>query len=231
MLGELLTSGFTPFGGIAEYSLLIVSEVRLLREGIAGAIEGKPGLSVVGLCENLGQALFALRDRTSPIVLLDASFPKGLESLREIRTVSPAAKVVVFAISETEENVIAWAKAGAVGYIPTTTGLHEIVRFIECIIHGEQICSAVIASKLIRWVGSFRQAQYEQRLQLQSALTTREQEIVLMIVEGLSNKEIARHLDIELSTTKSHVHNLLGKLGLQRRGQVARWTLAQERMS
>jgi len=228
VLGELLASRYTPIDGGAEYSLLIVSEVRLLREGIAGAIEGKSALSVVALCETLGQALLAVRERAAPVVLLDASFPNGLEALREIRMLHAAAKVVVFAISETEENVIAWAKAGAIGYIPTTTGLHEVVRFIECIIRGEQICSAVIASKLIRWVGSFPQVGREQRLQLQSALTTREHEIVRMIAEGLSNKEIARSLNIELSTTKSHVHNLLGKLGLQRRGQVAHWTLARD---
>jgi len=228
VLGELLTPEYTAIDRMAEYALLIVSEVRLLREGIAGAIDGKPGLSVVGLCETLDQALSAVRERPSPVVLLDASFPNGPEALRHIRAANPAAKAVVFAISETEENVIAWAKAGAAGYIPTTTGLDEVVRFIECIIRGEQICSAVIASRLIRWVGSYPQVAQEQRLHLETGLTLRENEIMRMIAEGLSNKEIARRLKIELSTTKSHVHNLLAKLGLQRRGQVAHWALAQD---
>lgn len=227
MLGELLKPEYAAIDQMALHSLLILSEVRLLREGISGAIAGKSGLSVVGLCENLDQALSALCERPSALVLLDASFPKGTEALREIRNANPTARVVVFAISETEENVIAWAKAGAVGYMPTTIGLHEVVRFIECIIRGEQICSGMMASRLIRLVGSFPQAAQERHLQLDMALTMRENEIMHMIAEGLSNKEIARRLQIELSTTKSHVHNLLSKLGLQRRGQVAHWALTE----
>ncbi|HTR11764.1 MAG TPA: response regulator transcription factor [Roseiarcus sp.] len=227
MIGELLTPEDSAIQDLAEQTLLIVSEVRLLREGIAGTIEGKSRLSVVELCENLDQALSAVRDHPAATVLFDASFSKGFDALRDIRSVNPSARVVVFAVSETEENVIAWARAGAAGYIPTTAGLHELVRFIECIIRGEQICSTVIASKLIQWVGSIPGAANERSLPSAMSLTTREQEIVRMIAEGLSNKEIARRLKIELSTTKSHVHNLLGKLGLRRRGQVTHWALAQ----
>jgi DNA-binding NarL/FixJ family response regulator len=193
------------------------------------ALEGNSKLSVASLCENLGQALSAIRERPTATVLLDASFPKGLEALREIRAVAPSARTVVFAVSETEENVIAWAKAGAVGYIPTTAALHELVRFIEGIFRGEQICSAAIASRLMQWIGSspnLTDGRYDLRFAI--SLTIREHEIVRMIAEGLSNKDIARRLRIELSTTKSHVHNLLGKLGLQRRGQVAHWAHTHE---
>jgi DNA-binding NarL/FixJ family response regulator len=225
---EHLASGHQAAEDRAGQSLLIVSEMRLLREGIAGAIEGKSRLSVVALCENLGQALSAIREHPAAMALLDASFPKGLEALQEIRVVDPSARAVVFAVSETEENVIAWAKAGAVGYIPTTAALHELVRFIECIVRGEQICSAEIASGLIRWVASSHSLTDDRRLRFAMSLTTRECEIMRMIAEGLSNKEIAHRLNIELSTTKSHVHNLLGKLGVQRRGQLAHWAHTHE---
>ena len=228
MYGEIFGSEHLAANQLGGHPILILSEVRVLREGVAGVIAGKSELSVVALCENLGQALTAVRERPSLIVLLDASFPKGPDAIQRLHMANPAAKVVVFAVSETEENVIAWAKAGAVGYIPSSTGLNEFVQFIECIIRGEQICSAVIASKLIRWVGSFPQTLGDRHLQAESGLTTREHEIVRMIAEGFSNKEIARRLKIELSTTKSHVHNLLGKLGLQRRGQVAHWALVKE---
>ena len=214
---------------IAIQPLLIVSQVRMLHESIAGAIEGKSRLSVVAICENLGQALSAIRERPAATVLLDASFPKGLEALLEIRVVDPSAAVVVFAISETKENVIAWAKAGAAGYIPTTTALHELVRSIECIIRGEQICSAVIASSLMRGGATSQRPTDDRALRFAMSLTVRECEIMRMISDGLSNKEIAHQLNIELSTTKSHVHNLLGKLGAQRRGQVALWAYTHER--
>lgn len=233
MSGQLVAFGEAATEAISARDmtnqfLLIVSKVRLLGEGIAGAIEGKSGLSVLGWCGNLQQALSAVHEHPAATILLDASFPNGLQTLREIRAADLSARVVVFAVLETEENVIAWAKAGAVGYIPTTTALDDLVRFIECIIRGEQICSAVIASGLMRWVGSSQSLKDDRALHFAMSLTRRECEIVRMISEGSSNKEIARELNIELSTTKSHVHNLLGKLGLQRRGQIAHWALTHE---
>ena len=154
MSGQLVAFGEAATEAISARDmtnqfLLIVSKVRLLGEGIAGAIEGKSGLSVLGWCGNLQQALSAVHEHPAATILLDASFPNGLQTLREIRAADLSARVVVFAVLETEENVIAWAKAGAVGYIPTTTALDDLVRFIECIIRGEQICSAVIASGLM----------------------------------------------------------------------------------
>jgi DNA-binding NarL/FixJ family response regulator len=214
---------------VASQSLLIVSEVRFLREGIAAAIKGNYDLLIAGLCENLEQALVTIRGLPAATVLLDAAFPNGLEVLQEIRAIDATARVVVFAVSETEENIVAWAKAGAVGYIPTTAALNDLVQFLQCIIRGEQICSAKIASSLMRRIGSSLSSSHTQsNLHVDSLLTRREREIMRMIIEGLSNKEISRQLGIELSTTKSHVHNLLGKLRLQRRGQVAQRARNQE---
>ena len=74
------------------------------------------------------------------MVLLDAAFPNGLEALKAVRAADSSARVVVFALSETEENIVAWARAGSAGYIPTTAALREAVEFIESIDRGEQIC-------------------------------------------------------------------------------------------
>lgn len=218
----------TPSTNIAN-QLLIVSEVRFLREGISSAVNGNSRLNVAALCENLDQALAAVQARLATTILLDAALPNGLGAVGQIRAADAKACIVVFAVSETEENVVAWAKAGAAGYIPTTAALGELVRFVESIIDGEQICSAAMASRLIRRIGSSESASRDQfDLHFASPLTTREHEIMRMITEGLSNKEIARELRIELSTTKSHVHNILGKLRLQRRAQIARWAWRQE---
>jgi DNA-binding NarL/FixJ family response regulator len=206
----------------ANRALLIVSEVRLLREGIAESIEGNSGLSVVGTCEKLIQIFGALHEYPGAMVLLDAAFPNGLEALKAIRAADSLARVVVFALSETEENIVAWARAGSAGYIPRTAALRESVQFIRSIDRGEQICSAAVASRLMRRIGSLTDFDKSDS-RLAASLTGREHQIVGMIAEGLSNKEIARRLKIELSTTKSHVHNLLQKLGLERRGQIAHW--------
>lgn len=208
----------------ANRTLLIVSEVRLLREGIAESIEGNSAVLVAGTCEKLTQIFAALHEYPGATVLLDAAFPNGLEALKAIRTADSSARVVVFDLSETEENIVAWARAGTAGYIPRTVALREFVQFVESINRGEQICSAAIASKLMRRIGSLPSSGFDPRdSRLAASLTGRENQIIGMIAEGLSNKEIARRLKIELSTTKSHVHNLLQKLGLERRGQIAHW--------
>jgi DNA-binding NarL/FixJ family response regulator len=227
MVEDLLASTSTTAKPMIGRPLLIVSEVRLLREGIADVIERKSGLWVAGLCASLSDALLRIGECPWATVLLDASFPRGLDAVRTILAADPEASVVVFAVSETEENIVAWAKAGAVGYIPTTAALSELAGFIESVIRGEQICSAAVASRLMRRLGSAGAGEDRSGSRLALTLTGREHEIIHMISEGLSNKEIARRLNIELSTTKSHVHNLLGKLGLQRRGQVAHWALSR----
>jgi DNA-binding NarL/FixJ family response regulator len=132
-------------------------------------------------------------------------------------------------VAETEENIITWAEAGAAGYIPTTAALRDLVQLLVDIMHGKQICSGRVAAGLIRRLaGAARSNNGLGQAQAIPLLTAREREIIQLVSSGLSNKEIARKLNIELSTTKSHVHNVLGKLSLQRRGQVAFWRRENE---
>ena len=164
MVEDFLASTSTTAKPMIGRPLLIVSEVRLLREGIADVIERKSGLWVAGLCASLSDALSRIGECPWATVLLDASFPRGLDAVRTILAADPEASVVVFAVSETEENIVAWAKAGAVGYIPTTAALSELAGFIESVIRGEQICSAAVASRLMRRLGSARAWRGSQRL-------------------------------------------------------------------
>jgi len=111
------------------------------------------------------------------------------------------------------------------GYVPRTAALNELVGFLQSIVRGEQMCSTRIAGGLLRWISTSSRAGNRSAAQPRSAaLTAREEQIVRLLSSGLSNKEISRRLNIGLATTKSHVHNLLTKLELQRRGEVARWS-------
>jgi DNA-binding NarL/FixJ family response regulator len=231
---EVLDACSMPFQNTKEHCpktlLFIMSEVRLLREGVAGVVADHREILVGGLCETVDEATSALCRHPNATVLLDGSFPGGFDTVRALQAAAPSACVVVFAVSETEENVVAWARAGAVGYIPASAALHELAGFIESVSRGEQICSAAIASRLIRRLRATPTSpDIRSPAKVVSSLTAREQEIIRMLAEGLSNKEIARALDIELSTTKTHVHNLLRKLDLKRRGQIASWSHKQGR--
>ena len=213
MIEGLLPSTHITAEHAASRTLLVVSEVRLLREGIAESIEGNSGLLVAGTCEKLTQIFAALREYPGAMVLLDAAFPNGLEALKAIRAADSSARVVVFALSETEENIVAWARAGSAGYIPTTAALREAVQFIESIDRGEQICSAAIASRLMRRIGSLPNPGLDNcDSRLAASLTGREHQIIGMIAEGLSNKQIAANLHISEHTAKFHVNSILSKL-------------------
>jgi two-component system, NarL family, nitrate/nitrite response regulator NarL len=158
------------------------------------------------------------------VVLLDAALPGGPPSVGRILGIEPRARVVVFAVRETSDNIIAWAEAGVAGYVPRTVALTEIGALLASIMRGEQTCSARVAASLLRRVSHAPIVGHDRgHKQLPLPLTAREMQIVELLAAGLSNKDIARRLNIGVATTKSHVHSVLGKLGVQRRGQAALW--------
>jgi len=124
-------------------------------------------------------------------------------------------------VRETKEDVIAWAEAGVIGYVPNTAALADLGRFIVDIHGGEQPCSGRVAAELLRRIAVTESLGIGRNTPSPAvALTRRERQAAELIATGLSDKEIARRLNISLATAKAHVHNLLGKLNVQRRGQV-----------
>jgi DNA-binding NarL/FixJ family response regulator len=201
---------------------VILSNVRFLRQSLCEILERDPGMAVLGHYATLGEALRETAARRADVFLLDAAFTDGKRVVRRIRETLPRARVVIFAVIETEENVIAWAQVGAAGYVPSTAALEELTTLLRDISEGRQVCSARVAAALLHQIAS--DATLDQVNPASVALlTARELEILRLIDVGLSNKDIARRLAISLGTTKSHVHNLLTKLSVERRGQAAAW--------
>ena len=131
-------------------------------------------------------------------------------------------RVVAFVLRETEEDIISWAEAGVIGYIPSTAGPAEVVRLLMEINSGEQVCSGRVAAGLLRRIALTAGSDNGRNGPFPvPPLTKRERQAAELIRTGLSDKEIARRLNISLATTKSHVHNLLGKLNAHRRSEVA----------
>jgi DNA-binding NarL/FixJ family response regulator len=154
--------------------------------------------------------------------LIDTALPGGITAVGTLRGMAGDAKIVAFALSETEAEVISWARAGIHGYIPRNTPLESLVELLNSIIRGEQVVGSRVASGLLHWIasnpGNGSVAATDER---PVCLTARELEVGRLLGAGLSNKEIARRLGISLATTKSHVHNILGKTGAPRRALAA----------
>lgn len=201
-------------------SIVIVSEVRFLRESLAEILGHAPRMVICGQCTTLSDAIVATRSLQPGIVLLDVAFPDGLSRVAQFSAAGPGVNVVALALAETEENVLAWAKAGVAGYVPNTASIDELVSLIEQIDRGEQTCSSRIAGSLLRRIATAADvAEPASPVPATASLTRRELEVLGLLDAGLSNKVIARRLSISLGTTKSHVHNLLGKLSAQHRSE------------
>ncbi len=195
---------------------LIVSEVRFLRESLAEILQRTPGLLVRGQSATLAHALASAAMLRPEIVLLDVAFPGGPQAAAQLCAAVPEASVIAIAVTETEEAVLTWAAAGIAGYVPNTASVDDLALLIGQISRGEQACPSHIAGSLLRRVGASGAASAP-AVPPASPLTPRENVILGLVGEGLSNKDIARRLGISLGTTKSHVHNLLGKLSVHRR--------------
>jgi len=178
-------------------------------------------------CADLDTAMTRILHCPPNIVLLDAALRRDREIIGSIRSIAPAARIVVVAVADNAEDIIFWVEAGAEGFIPAGVAAHEVAPLLMDILRGEQTCTARVAGGLLRRLCEVTRANGSS-LEVPStpALTKRELQVLDLICAGMSNKEIARRLDIEVATTKSHVHNVLAKLGIQKRGQAATWMRA-----
>jgi len=189
---------------------VVVSDIRIFREGLA-ALLAERGFEVA-VAVDASSGLESIRAHRPKVALVDAAVPAAIDLIRE----AGSTRVVVFGLGDTEEEVVACAEAGASGYVARDDSFDDLVAALESAARSELLCSPRMAAVLLRRVSTLA---VEWRGGATRRLTPREREIVELIDEGLSNKEIARRLSIELATVKNHVHNILEKLQVRRRGE------------
>jgi two-component system nitrate/nitrite response regulator NarL len=196
--------------------VFVMVEVRLYRDGIADALGRDPRFRVVGSAASLRSAQAEVDALAAPpdVALVDVDLAEGAADVRALRVEWPTTSVVALAVREADEEIISWAEAGVSGLVSRDATLTELLDAVAGAVTDEVPCRPAIAAALLRRVASLRD---ERRPTDGRALTRRELEIVGLIADGLSNKEIARSLRIELATVKNHVHNILEKLGVARR--------------
>jgi len=199
--------------------VLVVADIRLYREGLAQILGREEELKVVGTAAGLEEAVTAVPDLRPEVVLIDQAMPESLAAVRAIRVLAPGVRVVALAMPDTDQHVIACAEAGVVGYVTRGAGVADLISTIRSAARAELLCSPRVAASLLRRVTAL--AAGERACDEAVRLTARELEILELLERGLSNKDIARQLGIEVPTAKNHVHNILGKLQVHGRGQAA----------
>jgi two-component system, NarL family, nitrate/nitrite response regulator NarL len=196
---------------------LIVSKLRFLSDSLAEVVARLPWVRNCTTAYSIAETVARAIDSESVIILFDVAFPGGVAAAAQLCAALPAADVIALGVFESEETVLAWADAGTCGYVPNTASIADLGAMILAVSRGEQTCSSRIAGSLWRRLASGRGAPRPAA----TPLTHREREVVRLVVAGCSNKDIARRLNISVGTTKTHVHNVLDKLGIQRRSDVS----------
>lgn len=205
--------------GCSELSLLIVSDVRLYREGLRSSLGRRDRLTVLGEASNMETALALVTSKLPDIVILDMATRDSLKIVHAIRGRAPTVKIIAFAIEELDREILACAEAGVAGWVPCEGSVDDLVAAIESVARDELVCSARMAATLFRQLAAATITAPHPTGD--SDLTGREREVVALIDRGFSNKEIAQRLGIEVATVKNHVHSILGKLHVRTRAEAA----------
>jgi two-component system nitrate/nitrite response regulator NarL len=201
--------------------VFIISDVPLYEEGLERLLASDGRLTVVGSAGEWADGVDRIRALAAPpaVVLVDLAVPASADRVGELVAEFPETEVIALAFSDDEEGILRWAESGVSGLLSRSASLDDLVLTVETAARGEVACSPRVTAALLRRVARFAQERRGERML--PALTAREREIAGLIVEGLSNKEIAARLQIELPTVKNHVHHILSKLNANRRGQAA----------
>jgi DNA-binding NarL/FixJ family response regulator len=196
--------------------LLIVDDCRLYREGLSAILARQYAAGAIRTAHDTSSLLRALEDRCPDVILLNLASFDSHALMRAARTHSPQSRMIVVGASEGDEGeIVACAEAGVTGYHLRTDSLPDLVHLIAGVIAGESLCSPRVTALLLRRLAVLAADGHSDRKEL--VLTQRETQIVHLLELGLSNKEIAAQLCIEVATVKNHVHSLLAKLGVRRR--------------
>lgn len=206
---------------------LIAVRARVHGEALAAALSLGGRVQVVATSSHPQEVLTIVGDVTPDIVLVDFATPDAVRMVADIKRRTPDVKVVAITLGETESEVIQLAEAGVAGYVLPDGSLDDLIVAVESAVRGELYCPPRVAFSLLRRVGAMaaalRDEKEEATLSPLRVLTGREGAILQLVDEGISNKEIARRLGIELATVKNHVHNILKKLHVHRRIDASGW--------
>ena len=203
--------------------VLLADDQDLFREGLHTLLSVQPEINVVGEARNGEQAL-VLAVRFHPdVVLMDVQMPvlDGVAATRQLRRKLPDCHVIMLTTFDDDEYVFEGLRAGALGYLLKDTSSENLLNAIRAAARGESFLQPSVAAKVVSEFARLSDSAPASPTADAEPLTARERDILRLMVEGLSNREIADELVITEGTVKNHVTNILSKLGVQSRTQAA----------
>lgn len=206
--------------------VMIIDDNRLVREGLQSLLDAEPELKVVTVVEDGASALRQLEEATPHVVLMDATLNNGdsVSFVTALRKTAPGVRVIIMDLLPAPEDVIDFVKAGANGFVMKDATIEDLVSTIRAVAAGTDVVPQALTGTLLSHIVQGAAVRHLPGVVEAVRMTKREREIMNLIAEGMSNKEIAQQLSIATYTVKSHVHNILEKLALHSRLQIAAYT-------
>ena len=203
--------------------VLLADDHAVLREATAELVDHQPDMVVVGQAGTGEETARLARQLRPDVVVMDIAMPhgNGLQATRHIVGELPDVRVLVLTAHEDRGHVITLLAAGAVGYLPKTVGLNELLAAIRTASQGESVLPPSVASVVVRHLSGAEEPASK------TPLTAREMEVLCLVSEGLSNQQVARKLSLSVRTIEAHLTHIYNKLGVGSRTEAA--VLAQRR--
>lgn len=206
-------------------TILIVDDHPLLREGLKTIIADNAQLEVVGEAGNGRKALQMARKLKPDLVLLDISLPdqSGVQLIREIRKVSPGTRIMMISMHSKVDYIVKAFHAGATGYMVKDSASDRLLQGIYSVLKGNYFMDSSVSHKVVKKLMQFPEKEVKIINAAYETLTSREQEIMVLLAEGLSTKQIAEKLFISPKTVENHRSNILRKLNLHSTIELVRY--------
>jgi two-component system nitrate/nitrite response regulator NarL len=200
-------------------AVVLVEEITLFREALAAQLRRESWLDEVRTAVDATAAIRLAAERFPEVVLVSLASRNGLDVLRGLRAALPAARLVAFAVPEGGDEALTCARAGIAGMVLRSGDMGDLGVTVVGVARGETRCPPAVVAALVRYLSSAVASPDDPVCD--EHLTSREREILVLIEQDLTNKEIAGRLGIETRTVKNHVHNILAKLRVRHRSEAA----------
>jgi DNA-binding NarL/FixJ family response regulator len=207
--------------------VLLADDHTIVRDGVCALLEDEPDMTVVGAAKDGREAVQLACDLEPDVVLMDVVMPglNGLEATRQLRRERPRIQILVLTMHEDEEYVRQMLAAGAAGYVLKDAAARDLLGAIRAVYRGEAVLSPAVTRLVLedylRWADLNCSPE-------ESCLTPREREVLQLIAEGHTNRQIAEILCLSIKTVQSHRANLMHKLGLHDRGELIKYAIQKK---
>jgi len=203
--------------------LLLVDDQRLMREGLRTLLEMEPNLNVAGEAMNGQEGLDAYATLLPDVVLMDVRMPvmDGVEATRQLKARWPAARVIILTTFDDDEYVFEGLRAGAAGYLLKDVSIQELADAIHAVMAGGVLIEPSVARKVVAEFARMTAPAPKPSQNLDEPLSEREIEILRLLAQGMTNREIAQRIYLAEGTVKNYVTNILAKIGARDRTQAA----------